>query len=66
MTEREFFKKVQEAGGSAYLVGGAVRDRLMGRAVHDRDYVVRGLCRNIRSLFPEAPGRTFLSVFLLR
>ena len=25
-----------------YLVGGAVRDRLLGRPVHDRDYVVVG------------------------
>ena len=25
-----------------YLVGGAVRDRLLGRAVHERDYVVVG------------------------
>ena len=67
MTEREFFKKVQEAGGAAYLVGGAVRDRLMGRAVHDRDYVVCGLLpETFRSLFPEARrvGRSF-PVFLL-
>ena len=26
----------------AYVVGGAVRDRLLGRAVHDRDWVVVG------------------------
>ena len=28
--------------GRFYIVGGAVRDRLLGRAVHDRDWVVVG------------------------
>ena len=27
---------------TTYLVGGAVRDKLLGRAVADRDYVVTG------------------------
>jgi tRNA nucleotidyltransferase (CCA-adding enzyme) len=31
-----------EAGLQVYLVGGAVRDRLLGRAVGDRDWVVVG------------------------
>ena len=30
------------AGVQAYAVGGAVRDQLLGRAVHDRDWVVVG------------------------
>lgn len=66
MTERDFFEKVKKAGGEAYLVGGAVRDRLMGRRVHDRDYVVCGLAlENFLSEFPDARcvGRSF-PVFL--
>jgi tRNA nucleotidyltransferase (CCA-adding enzyme) len=33
---------VQRAGLQAYVVGGTVRDRLLGRAVNDRDWVVVG------------------------
>jgi len=31
--------------GAAYVVGGSVRDRLLGRAVNDRDWVVVGATR---------------------
>lgn len=67
MEEREFFKKIREAGGRAYLVGGAVRDMLMGRAAHDRDYLVCGVAReDFVKIFPDArpAGRSF-PVFLL-
>lgn len=67
MKEREFFEKVKAAGGDAYLVGGAVRDALMARATHDRDYVVCGLLpAAFCAAFPEARrvGRSF-PVFLL-
>ena len=67
MTEREFFEKVKAAGGAAYLVGGAVRDALMARATHDRDYFVCGLLPAVFcAAFPEARrvGRSF-PVFLL-
>lgn len=67
MTEMDFFETVSTAGGSAFLVGGAVRDRLMGRESNDRDYVVCGLTlERFRALFPEAlvVGRSF-PVFLL-
>ncbi|WP_141730591.1 hypothetical protein [Synergistes jonesii] len=63
MTEKEFFARVKKMGGSAYLVGGAVRDALMGRAVSDRDYVVCGVaakifCRNSRTRgASDAPSR---------
>ena len=33
---------VSRAGLQAYVVGGAVRDQLLGRPVHDRDWVVVG------------------------
>jgi tRNA nucleotidyltransferase (CCA-adding enzyme) len=39
---REAGRLADEAGGRAYLVGGAVRDVLLGRAVEDVDVVVEG------------------------
>jgi len=30
-----------------YLVGGAIRDRLLGKEVHDLDFVVKGDCRKL-------------------
>ena len=43
MTEIDFAKKINELGGKAYLVGGAVRDKYRGVAAHDRDYCVTGV-----------------------
>ena len=43
MTELEFAKKIRELGGTAYLVGGAVRDKFRGVEAHDRDYCVTGI-----------------------
>lgn len=34
--------RLREAGAEVYLVGGAVRDRLLGRPVRERDFVVVG------------------------
>lgn len=36
-------KAIQEAGGTLYEVGGTVRDRLLGRILKDRDYLVTGI-----------------------
>ncbi|WP_319584758.1 tRNA nucleotidyltransferase [uncultured Pseudodesulfovibrio sp.] len=50
-----------------YLAGGAVRDLLLGRPLHDRDYLVTGATREeFRRAFPCARevGRTF-PVFLV-
>lgn len=43
MTEMDFIKRVTRIGGKAYVVGGWVRDSLMGRFPRDKDYVVCGL-----------------------
>ena len=62
MTELEFAKKIGEAGGKAYLVGGAVRDKFRGVAAHDRDYCVTGLDEKIfNQIFVDAPkfGKSF-------
>ena len=50
-----------------YLAGGAVRDLLLGRPLHDRDYLVTETTREaFRRAFPQAQevGRTF-PVFLV-
>ncbi len=62
MTELEFAKKIGVAGGKAYLVGGAVRDKFRGVAAHDRDYCVTGLDEKIfNQIFVDAPkfGKSF-------
>ena len=48
----------------AYLVGGAVRDRLLGRPVAERDYVVVGATpQDLLSLGYQQVGKDF-PVFL--
>ena len=47
--------KIIQAGGKLYLVGGAVRDELLGRTTHDKDYCVTGItAEQFQKLFPEA------------
>ena len=47
--------KIKQVGGNLYLVGGAVRDELLGKEVHDRDYCVTGISsEEFQKLFPEA------------
>lgn len=64
---QEIAKRIQEAGGRMYLVGGALRDEILGRENHDEDYCVTGLTtEKFQGLFPAAKvqGR-FFSVFVL-
>lgn len=52
---QEIAKKIERAGGRLYLVGGAVRDKIMGKARIDEDYCVTGLSQiEFEQLFPEA------------
>lgn len=54
----EIAKIIKEAGGNLYLVGGAVRDEIMNRKVHDEDYCVTGITANeFIKLFPNAKVR---------
>lgn len=47
--------KIKENGGKLYLVGGAVRDSLLGKETHDEDYCVIGLTfEKFQEIFPEA------------
>ena len=61
MTQHEFFEKVRKTGGRAYLVGGAVRDMLLGKEPHDKDYVVCGVTeQQFASAFsPIRVGKSF-------
>lgn len=44
-------EKLNSSGFDAYLVGGCVRDRLMGRSVHDHDMTTNALPEQIISVF---------------
>jgi tRNA nucleotidyltransferase (CCA-adding enzyme) len=52
-----FFRALREAGGEPYLVGGAVRDSLLGRPVKDFDVEVYGLAADPLKAVAETMGR---------
>ncbi len=45
---------LQKAGFQAYLVGGCLRDRLLGRPVHDYDIATDARPEEVMRLFPNA------------
>lgn len=54
----EIANKINKAGGTLYLVGGAIRDEIMGSPIYDRDYCVTGISKEkFQKLFPEAHAR---------
>ena len=54
----EIANKIKSNGGNVYLVGGAIRDKLLGIVNHDEDYCVTGISFDeFRELFPEAHVR---------
>ena len=62
MDIRKIAEKIKNAGGRLYLVGGAVRDELLGRECYDKDYCVVGIEKEkFISLFPMAKidGKAF-------
>lgn len=46
-------KKLQGQGHQAYLVGGCVRDSLLGRELHDIDIVTSALPESVMEIFPH-------------
>ena len=67
MTEFEFAQKINEIGGTAYIVGGAVRDKFRGVKAHDKDYCITGVTeKDFAEKFPNVlnVGKSF-PVFLL-
>jgi len=64
-TINEIAIKIKNVGGCLYLVGGAIRDSLLGKSIHDEDYCVTGITdEQFKEIFPEANirGKAF-SVF---
>lgn len=50
--------KIKDNGGCLYLVGGAVRDEILGIDNYDEDYCVEGLSEDeFTNLFPQAFSR---------
>ena len=67
MTITKIALKIKNAGGNLYLVGGAIRDEIIGRPIKDEDYCVTGLSTDeFKNIFPEAKiqGKAF-EVFVL-
>lgn len=55
---KEIAKKIQKQGGKLYLVGGAVRDKLLNKVSHDEDYCVVGIESEVfEKIFPNAIKR---------
>ena len=62
MDIREIAEKINNEGGRLYLVGGAVRDEILGKPSDDKDYCVVGINgEKFISLFPMAKidGKAF-------
>ena len=54
----EIAKKIAENGGRLYLVGGAIRDEILGIETHDRDYCVEKLSEEKFRQFLQFPYKT--------
>jgi tRNA nucleotidyltransferase/poly(A) polymerase len=57
----EILRKIRDAGFTAVLAGGSVRDRLLGREAKDYDIATDALPGQIEALFPKtvAVGKAF-------
>ena len=54
----EIAKKIKQFGGELYLVGGAVRDQILGIENTDEDYCITGISHeDFKKLFPNATTR---------
>lgn len=62
MQTKEIADLINAAGGTMYLVGGAVRDKIMKRENHDEDFVVTGIeSDKFCEIFPQSfrRGKSF-------
>lgn len=52
---KEIANKIKNAGGNLFLVGGAIRDKILQKEIFDEDYCVTGLStEEFENLFPNA------------
>jgi len=51
---RRVLQRLEEAGHAAYFVGGYVRDRLLGRPIHDIDIATSARPETVMALFPDS------------
>lgn len=67
MTILEIARKIENAGGRLYIVGGAVRDKILDKENKDEDYCVTGMTKEeFIEIFPKAKFRgKFFEVFVL-
>lgn len=67
MTILEIAKKIENSGGKLYIVGGAIRDKILGKENKDEDYCVTGITKEeFIKIFPESKFRgKFFEVFVL-
>ncbi|CAB4242472.1 Poly(A) polymerase [Methylacidimicrobium sp. AP8] len=49
-------ERLRRAGHVAYFAGGCVRDRLLGREIHDIDIATTARPEEVQRLFPESTG----------
>jgi poly(A) polymerase len=56
---REIGQLAGEYGVDAFLVGGSVRDLLLGRELKDLDFVLSGSCAEIAAAFARSVGGSF-------
>ena len=62
MQVQQIAEKIKQKGGCLYLVGGAIRDELIGKTIYDKDYCVTGISNEVfLELFPHAKilGKSF-------
>lgn len=59
--------KIKNAGGRVYLVGGAVRDKLLGIAPCDYDFCITGLTiKQMQKMFPYAKKSDYFPIFRMK
>ena len=55
MNIKEIAETIKQNGGTLYLVGGAIRDEIIGKELYDKDYCVTGISKEkFIELFPKA------------
>src|SRR3954462_12958406 len=67
-TAKDIVRRLQQAGFTAYWVGGCVRDFLLGREPGDYDIVTSALPEDVEKLFPRTipVGKKFGIIVVLQ